>query len=285
MIPPLILGGAGIGLRTAHLQEIARGATVVAEGAESPSWVEIHSETFLCEGGPRLALLDEVATRIPVSCHGVGLSLGSAEGLDAAHLERLKRLFARAKPGLISEHLAWSGVDGVYLNDLLPLPLTEESLRVVAENVDAAQQAFGRRILVENPSSYVKLGHTMSEPEFMARLAARTGCGMLLDINNVYVSAANTGFDAEAYLHAMPAEAIGEIHLAGHTARRTLLIDTHNGKVRAAVWRLFASVVARVGARPTLIEWDAQLPALSVLLQEAATAQAVLDRSEVARVA
>lgn len=274
----MMLGGAGIGLRTAHLDALA-------EGVETPAWVEIHSETFLCEGGPRLALLDAVADRVAVSCHGVGLSLGSAEGLDTTHLERLKRLFARVRPGLISEHLAWSGAGGVYLNDLLPLPLTEETLRVVAENVDAAQQAFGRRILIENPSSYVKLGHAMSEPEFLGRLAARTGCGVLLDVNNVFVSAANMGFDAEAYLHAMPAEAVGEIHLAGFATRGRLLIDSHNGAVSAAVWRLFAGVVSRIGARPTLIEWDADLPALPVLLREAAAAQTVLDRSEVARVA
>ena len=274
----MIPAAAGIGLRTAHL-------AALAEGAESPAWVEIHNETFLCEGGPRLALLDAVAARVPVSCHGVGLSLGSAGGLDAVHLEKLKRLFARVKPGLVSEHLAWSGEDGVYLNDLLPLPLTDDALQVVAANVDAAQQAFGRQILVENPSSYVKLSHTMSEPEFLAHLVARTGCGVLLDITNVYVSAANMGFDAEAYLHGLPAEAIGEIHLAGHAARGQLLIDAHNGAVSAAVWRLFAGMAGRIGARPTLIEWDAELPALSVLLQEAAAAQEVLDRPGVARVA
>ena len=281
----MIPATAGVGLRTAHLQDVARGAAAVAEGPERPAWVEIHSETFLCEGGERLALLDAVAERLPVSCHGVGLSLGSAEGLDAAHLERLKRLFARVKPGLISEHLAWSGVDGVYLNDLLPLPLSEATLDVVAANVDAAQQVFGQRILVENPSSYVRLEHTMGEPEFLARLVARTGCGLLLDVNNVYVSAANMGFDAEAYLHAVPGEAVGEIHLAGHAVRGRLLIDAHNGAVSAAVWRLFADVVARIGARPTLIEWDAALPDLPVLLREAAAADAVLERTEVVRVA
>jgi uncharacterized protein (UPF0276 family) len=284
----VIPAAAGIGLRTAHLREVAHGET--DPYFKFPSWVEIHSETFLCHGGPRLAMLDAVAARVPVSCHGVGLSLGSADGLDRAHLDRLKRLFARVKPGLISEHLAWSGVDGVYLNDLLPLPLTEETLRVVADNVDAAQQVFGQRILIENPSSYVKLAHAMSEPEFLARLVERAGCGLLLDINNVYVSAANVGGDVATTLHAIPAEAIGEIHLAGHAARGGLLIDTHDGAVSTVIWQLFADVVARIGARPTLVEWDADLPALSVLLQEAATAQAVLDRlhmspGEAARVA
>lgn len=284
----MIPAAAGIGLRTAHLREVAHGET--DPYFKFPSWVEIHSETFLCDGGPRLAMLDAVAARVPVSCHGVGLSLGSADGLDRAHLDRLKRLFARVKPGLISEHLAWSGVDGVYLNDLLPLPLTEETLRVVADNVDAAQQVFGQRILIENPSSYVKLAHAMSEPEFLARLVERAGCGLLLDINNVYVSAANVGGDVATTLHAILAEAIGEIHLAGHAARGGLLIDTHDGAVSTVIWQLFADVVARIGARPTLVEWDADLPALSVLLQEAATAQAVLDRlhmspGEAARVA
>lgn len=274
MIPP----AAGVGLRTAHLAALAAG-----EG--DPSWVEIHSETFLCDGGPRLAMLDAVVERLPVSCHGVGLSLGSAGGLDAAHVARLKRLFARARPEMISEHLAWSSADGVYLNDLLPLPLTAETLRMVAENVDAAQQAFGRRMLIENPSSYVALDHAMGEPEFLAQLVERTGCGLLLDINNAYVSAANMGGDAGAYLRAVPAEAIGEIHLAGHAARGSLLIDTHDGAVSAAVWRLFADVVARIGARPTLIEWDADVPALSVLLREAEAAQAVLDQREAAHVA
>lgn len=272
------LAGAGIGLRTAHL-------AALAEGDGDPAWVEIHSETFLCAGGPRLAMLDAVAARVPVSCHGVGLSLGSAQGLDSAHLERLKRLFSRVKPALISEHLAWSGVDGVYLNDLLPLPLTDEALRVVAENVDAAQQAFGQRVLVENPSSYVKLDHAMSEPEFLAQLAANTGCGLLLDINNVFVSAANMKGDISAYLRAIPAEAVGEIHLAGHAVRGALLIDTHDGLVAPPVWQLFADVVARIGAKPTLIEWDAEVPALPVLLREAAAADAILRRTGAARVA
>jgi uncharacterized protein (UPF0276 family) len=271
----VIPAAAGIGLRTQHLASLAS-----EDAAGSASWLEIHSETFLCDGGPRLAMLDAVAARYPISCHGVGLSLGSAEGLDKTHLARLKRLFNRAGPGLVSEHLAWSVTDGVYLNDLLPLPTTEATLAVVSRNVAEAQDTFGRQILVENPSTYVSFaGAAMSEPEFLARLVERTGCGLLLDINNMYVSAANHGFDAETYLRAVPAAAVGEIHLAGHTASGGLLIDTHNGRVADAVWDLYAATIARIGPRPTLVEWDASVPDLAVLLREAAQAQTILNRA------
>ncbi len=256
-----------------------------ADGAAAPpavAWVEVHSENFLADGGPRLAALEAVAARYPVSCHGVGLSLGSAEGLDRAHLKRLQRLFARIRPGLISEHLSWSVTDGVYLNDLLPLPTTEATLAVVCRNVSQAQDVFGRKILVENPSAYLNFpGSTMSEAEFLARLVERTGCGLLLDINNVYVSAENNLFDARAYVDAIPAAAVGEIHLAGHTVTgegdARLLIDTHSAQVCDPVWALYARALTRVGARPTLIEWDLEIPELPVLLREAAKAQSLLD--------
>lgn len=264
---------AGIGLRIPHL------AAFAAEDAPTAGWLEIHSETFLCDGGPRLAMLDAVAARYPLSCHGVGLSLGNADGLDATHLARLKKLFARVHPALISEHLAWSGVGGAYLNDLLPLPYTEEALDVVAANVKAAQDSFGRRILVENPSAYVAFaGEMMSEAEFLTRLVERTGCGLLLDLNNVYVSAANVGGDAATYLPALPAAAIGEIHLAGHTNVNDLLIDTHSTHISDAVWALYADTIARIGARPTLIEWDRDVPDIAVLLGEAQAAQAIISR-------
>jgi len=270
---------AGIGLRTPHMASIANES--IGAGLTAP-WIEVHSATFLCDGGPRLAMLDAVAARYPLSCHGVGLSLGSAEDLDKAHLARLKRLFERARPGLISEHLAWSVTNGVYLNDLLPLPTTESTLATVCRNVSQAQDFFGRRLLVENPSTYVRLaGSTMSEPEFLTRLVERTGCGLLLDINNVYVSASNNGFDAAAYLKALPADAVGEIHLAGYSERTTgntrLLIDTHGARIAHPVWNLYAATIARIGARPTLIEWDADIPDLPLLLGEAALAQSVLD--------
>ena len=270
---------AGIGLRHPHL------STFATEASGAPlivPWLEIHSENFLCDGGPRLAMLDAIAARYPISCHGVGLSLGSAEGLDRAHLARLKKLFARVKPALISEHLAWSVTEGVYLNDLLPLPYSEEALDIVVRNVDAAQNAFGQKILVENPSSYVTFASSrLSEPEFLTRLVDRTGCGLLLDVNNVYVSACNNAFDADAYIAAIPAKAVGEIHLAGHMAvvhgNDPLLIDTHNAHVSDDVWALYRQTISRVGARPTLIEWDSEIPSRAVLAEEAARAQNVMD--------
>jgi len=253
-------------------------------------WVEVHSENFLCAGGPRLAMLDAIAARYPLSCHGVGLSLGSAEGLDPAHLARLRKLFDRVKPVALSEHLSWSVSGGIYLNDLLPLPYTDETLAVVCRNVAAAQEAFGRQILVENPSVYISFpGSTMSEAAFLARLTERTGCGLLLDVNNVYVSAENNALDATDYLASVPAAAVGEIHLAGHSisddGEGRLLIDTHSTRVCDEVWRLYAGVIARIGPRPTLIEWDLDIPALDVLLSEAATAQSILDATERTRVA
>lgn len=275
----MISAVAGIGLRHSHLHDFA---TEAADAPLATPWLEIHSENFLCDGGPRLAMLDAVAARYPISCHGVGLSLGSAEGLDRAHLARLKNLFARVKPGLISEHLAWSVTDETYLNDLLPLPYTEEALDVVARNVDAAQNAFGQKILIENPSAYVAFSSsTLSEPDFLAQLVARTGCGLLLDVNNVYVSAHNLGFSANDYLAAIPGDAVGEIHLAGHTSvlhgNDPLLIDTHSARVNDDVWTLYRQTIARIGSRPTLIEWDAEIPERDVLIDEAVRAQKILD--------
>lgn len=244
------------------------------------AWLEIHSETFLNAGGARSAMLDDVARRYPISCHGVGLSLGSAQGLDAAHLQRLARLFDRVKPGLVSEHLAWSVVDGTYLNDLLPLPYTHETLDVVASNVARAQDAFGRKILVENPSTYVAFAaSTMSEWDFLGALCAKTGCGLLLDINNIYVSGANAGFDPQHYLARVPMEAVGEIHLAGHTIEDDVHIDTHSKPVCDPVWALYRAVITRAGAVPTLIEWDLDLPPFEDLQKEAARAQEILDHA------
>jgi uncharacterized protein (UPF0276 family) len=285
-----IPAAAGVGLRLQHLPELAAAPD---DAPPSAAWLEIHSETFLVPGGPRLAMLTDVRRRHPVSCHGVGLSLGSAEGLDAAHLARLSALFDRVKPGLISEHLAWSVVDGVYLNDLLPLPYTERTLAVIAANIARAQDAFGRQILVENPSAYLGFADsTLPEWEFLARLVAATGCGLLLDVNNVYVSALNNGFDAAAYLAGIPAEAVGEIHLAGHSVEdegeARVLVDTHSTHVCDPVWALYRDVIARIGSRPTLIEWDMDIPAFAELKAEAARAQAVLDAAtpqEHARVA
>ncbi|CAO3406350.1 MNIO family bufferin maturase [Azospirillum largimobile] len=266
---------AGIGLREPHREAF------VAAGCPIP-WVEIHPENYLVPGGPRLAGILRVRRDLPVSCHGVGLSLGSAGGLDPDHLMRLRVLYDRLEPGLISEHLSWSVTDAIYLNDLLPLPYTEDSLDRVRRNIDHAQDVFGRRILVENPAACLAFADSaIPEAEFLAELAARTGCGLLLDVNNLYVTSANLGFDPSVWLDAIPADAVGELHLAGH-ARVTLggeelLIDDHGSAVGDAVMALYADVLDRLGPRPVLIEWDNDLPPLDLLLAEAGRAQGPLD--------
>lgn len=268
---------AGIGLREPHRDEF------LAAGCPA-DWVEVHSENYLVPGGPRLAGLERVRRDRPLSCHGVGLSLGSAGGLDPDHLLRLRSLYDRLQPDLVSDHLSWSVTeDGSYLNDLLPLPYSEESLAIVAANVDHAQQALGRRILVENPSAYVAFADSaIPEGEFLAALVARTGCGLLLDVNNLFVSSTNLGFDRTAWLDGIPAAAVAEFHLAGHArvpiGNEELLIDDHGSPVCDPVMALFAEVLRRTGPRPTLIEWDTDLPPLATLLDEAARAQRVLDR-------
>jgi hypothetical protein len=256
----------GIGLRAPHVAEIV--ATRPALG-----WLEVHAENYM-GGGPALAQLDAVRRDYPLSLHGVGLSLGTAEGIDDDHLRRLAALVARTQPMLVSEHLSWSVSGGIYLNDLLPLPYTEESLTIVAGNVARAQDVLRRRLLVENPSSYLRFRHsTISEPEFLAALAARTGCGILCDVNNIHVTCANLGGDARAYLDALPAAAIGEIHLAGHASvmrgGKKLLIDDHGAPVAPAVWQLYRHALGRCGVLPSLVEWDKALPPLAALLHEA----------------
>ena len=245
------------------------------------AWMEVHTENYM-GGGTALRYLEAVRRDYPISLHGVGLSLGSAEGLDLAHLERIRRVAERIEPGLMSEHIAWSVAQGTYLADLLPLPMTEESLAVVCRHVDQVQSTMKRRILVENPSTYLRFRHsTIPEWEFMAAVAARAGCGMLCDVNNIYVSAHNHGWDASAYLAALPRDAIGEIHLAGHSVRSlpdgtTLRIDDHGSRVIDDVWALYREALARFGPVPTLIEWDTDVPPLDVLLGEAAIAGALL---------
>ncbi len=243
-------------------------------------WLEIHSENYLCDGGPRLAMLSAIAERYPISCHGVGLSLGSAEGLSRDHLKSLAALFASVRPGLISEHLAWSVSDGIYLNDLLPLPYTTESLDILSRNTDRAQNFFGRQILLENPSAYLSFpASTMAEPDFLNALCTRTQCGLLLDVNNVYVTCMNVGGDPQRYLAAIDPQTIGEIHLAGHSVEGTpqILIDTHSRQVAQEVWDLYRQLISRIGPRPTLIEWDRDIPERTVLFGEAAKAQGILD--------
>ena len=268
---------AGIGLRAEHYREVAATRPAVA-------WLEVHSENYFGAGGAPHYYLEQVRRDYPLSLHGVGLSLGSADELNRTHLENIKRLIQRYEPGLVSDHLSWSSVDGNYLNDLLPLPYTEETLRHVTERVVQAQEFLGREILIENPSSYLQYRHSdMGEAEFLAELSVRSGCGILLDVNNIYVSASNHGFDAGAYLRAIPPAHVREIHLAGHTVNRypegEILIDTHNARVCDAVWTLYRDALAHVGPVPTLIEWDTDLPALSVLLDEARKAETIQEQA------
>ena len=271
-----IPAAAGIGLRFQHHQ-------TVVDTHPDVAWLEVHTENYM-GGGTPLHYLDAIRRDYPLSLHGIGLSLGSADGLVAAQLERIRRVIERFEPGLVSEHLSWCVTDGVYLADLLPLPMTEEALDIVCRHVDQTQACLKRRILVENPSTYLRFKHsTIPEWEFLAAVAKRTGCGILCDVNNVYVSACNHGWDASAYLAALPADAIGEIHLAGHSVRqlddgRVLRIDDHGSRVAPAVWALYAEALERFGPVPTLIEWDTDVPSLEVLLDEAAQALTHLER-------
>jgi uncharacterized protein len=270
----LIPARAGIGLRFQHHQPVLDTRPDVA-------WMEVHTENYM-GGGTPLKYLDAIRRDTPISLHGVGLSLGSAEGVDPAHLERIRRVAERVEPGLMSEHIAWNLVGGTYLADLLPLPMTEEALDVVCRHVEQTQSYLKRRILVENPSTYVAFGNSIiPEWEFMATVAARTGCGILCDVNNICVSAHNHGWDASGYLAALPPDAVGEIHLAGHSIRTfadgsSLRIDDHGSKVTKEVWTLYRQAVARFGAVPTLIEWDNEIPPLDVLLDEAQHAERVI---------
>jgi uncharacterized protein len=265
-----IAGAIGVGLRAPHL------AAFIAD-RPAIGWLEVHAENYM-GGGAAPAQLDRIRRDYPLGLHGVGLSLGSAEGLDEAHLQRLKRLVGRYEPCRVSEHLSWSVAGGTYLNDLLPLPYTEESLAIVACHVARAQEVLDRKLLIENPSSYLRFCHsTIAEPDFLAELVRRTGCGLLCDVNNIYVSATNLGIDASRYLDALPPAAVGEIHLAGHAAvtraGAALLIDDHGSPVPPPVWALYCSALRRFGAVATLVEWDKDLPALPVLLDEARKAE------------
>jgi len=260
----------GVSLKPVHFAD-ARDASYAG------LWFEVHAENYMVEGGPRLKWLEAIRAAHPLSLHGVGLSLAADAAPDAAHLERLRRLARRVEPFVLSEHLAWSHWRGEYRPDLLPIPRTEAALARIADNVLRVQDALGRRILIENPSHYVAMPwHAYDEIEFLTALTGRTGCGLLLDVNNVYVSANNLGFDAGAYLDAFPAEHVGEIHLAGHTLDpelgRALLVDSHDAPVADAVWALYARFCARAGARPTLIERDDNLPAFDELIAERARA-------------
>ena len=262
----------GIGLRLPHVTEIA--ATRPAIG-----FLEVHAENYMAET-PALDRLLELRRDYPVSLHGVALSLGSAEELDRGHLDRFKALIERVEPMFVSEHLAWSAIGGAYLNDLLPLPYTEESLDIFCDHVEEAQEALARRLLIENPPAYLRYRHSsIPEAEFITEIARQTGCSILCYVNNIHVSAWNFGFDPIAYLEALPIEAIGEIHLAGHHAAEDvdILIDDHGSRVAEPVWELYTAALRRFGPVPTLIEWDTNLPTLEVLLDDAHQAEELAD--------
>ena len=269
---------AGVGLKPDHYKDVLSAA---GDQLSDIGFFEIHAENYMGDGGAPHYYLSRIRERFPLSVHGVGLSLGAAAEPDSAHLARLTRLVARYGPGLVSEHVAWSKADNLFLNDLLPVPYTEEALAHMARNVGIVQDALGRSILLENPSVYVALEGEMSEPEFLAELVARTGCGLLLDVNNVFVSRRNLGADPDAYFDAFPFDAVGEIHLAGHELERhgdfELRVDDHGSPVIDEVWRLYAGVISRLGPAPTLIEWDANLPDFATLCGEARRATAILD--------
>ncbi|WP_233870124.1 MNIO family bufferin maturase [Paraburkholderia adhaesiva] len=272
--------GAGLGLKPQHFDE--------ARECDAPGlWFEIHPENYMVAGGPRIAWLDAVRERHALSLHGVSMSLAADRAPDPAHLRRLRALVDRVQPALVSEHLAWSAWGGHYHPDLLPFPRNGAALSRIAANIACAQDALGRRIAIENPSHYLRVeGHEWSEQAFLAELVRRTGCGLLLDVNNVYVSARNMGFDAIEWLDAFPGDAVTEIHLAGHSvdehSQPPLLIDSHDAPIAEPVWALYRHVIDRIGPRPTLIERDDHIPAFAALLAERARAQATLAGAEVA---
>ena len=271
---PISQPATGIGWRAPHYRELLRTRPAL-------DFLEVHSENFFASGGQTLDFLERAQRLYPISLHGVGLSLGSMDPLDDTHIKKLRRLIARTQPLFVSEHLCWGSVVGRHLNELLPLPYTEEALDHISRRVDEVQDRIGRAILLENVSSYVRFRHsTIAEPEFIAQVSRRTGCNILLDVNNVYVNSVNHDFDAFEYIDSLPAEACKEIHLAGYDAYEeddTCLIDTHGRHVQSPVWELFRHTVRRLGPRPTLIEWDVAIPELPVLLNEAAMAANILN--------
>jgi len=270
----IIPASAGIGLRSQHYKD-------VLETRPTVGWFEVHSENYFGKGGAPLHYLEKIREDYPISLHGVAMSLGSMDALDGQHLAQLKGLMNRIEPSLVSEHLSWGSFGGDYLNDLAPLPYTEEALLHLVDRITHVQDFLGRQILVENPSSYLEYQYsTYQEHEFLNELSGRTGCGILLDVNNVYVSCRNHGWDALDYLQGIAAERVREIHLAGHTVNRVagldILIDTHDQKVCAEVWALYQTALQFVGAKPTLIEWDTDVPTLSELIAEARQANSYL---------
>ncbi|MBX3524039.1 MAG: DUF692 domain-containing protein [Xanthobacteraceae bacterium] len=268
---------AGVGLKPEHYREIL-------EQNPDVGYFEVHAENYMGAGGPPHAYLEAIRERYPLSLHGVGLSIGAAGPLDRAHLSRLKALNERYEPGLFSEHLAWSTHESEFFNDLLPVPYTQETLDVVCRHIDEVQTTLRRQMLLENPSVYVLFEESeIPETEFLALIAVRTGCGLLLDVNNVEVSANNAGYDAAKYIDSFPVEHVGEIHLAGNAVAEgegeRLLIDAHGSPVEDSVWGLYRAALSRTGPVPTLIEWDNEVPSWPRLLGEAQKAEAELSRS------
>jgi hypothetical protein len=276
----LIPARAGIGLRSQHHESILT-------ATPAPAWIEAHPENYFHAGGPAVRALERARALYPLSLHGVGLGLGSADPIDRGHLERVRDAVRRYQPALVSEHACWGHVDGEHFNDLLPLPYTEEAVEHLAARVREVQDFLGRQILVENLSAYVTFASSqLSEGEFLAAVVERSGCGLLLDVNNAYVNASNLGLDLAAFFAALPRQAIQEIHLAGHARRRVgsreLLIDDHGSAVCDAVWALYEDVLGRFGPVPTLIEWDNDVPPLETLLAEATRADQRLERCHAA---
>jgi uncharacterized protein len=274
-----VAGLAGTSFKHGHLQAILA-------GEKHRGFFEVHAENYMGAGGAPHDALTRIRCDYPLSLHGVCMSIGSPQPLDRLHLMRFKALVKRYEPSLVSEHLAWSTHNTTYFNDLLPLPYTRATLAHVADHIDQVQEAIGRPILLENPSTYVIFPEsTMSETDFIHELVRRSGCGLLLDINNVFVSSTNHGYSALAYLADFPLKHVGEIHLAGHAEQTDdegdlLLIDSHDGPVADAVWKLFDIVISRCGPIPTLVEWDSDIPDWPVLKAEAAAAQTILDRHD-----
>ncbi|MBU1325191.1 MAG: DUF692 domain-containing protein [Alphaproteobacteria bacterium] len=274
---PAASPSAGVGLKPQHY---ADALTRAADGRDPGLWFEVHPENYMVPGGPRLKWLEAIRAEAPLSLHGVGLSLAGPERPDRTHLGRFRALIDRYEPFIVSEHLAWSRADGVYMPDLLPVPRTDATLTLMVDHVVEAQEALGRRLLIENPSAYLALDHEWDEVDFLTELARRSGCGLLVDVNNVFVSARNMGGDADAWVDRVPGDLVGEVHVAGHRPDPhlgdALLIDSHDAPVDAAVWALHARLMARIGARPTLLERDGEVPAFDALMAERDLAEAGL---------
>jgi len=265
MIPSF--AGFGLGLRKPHYAEFLEHRIAV-------DFLEVISENFMVDGGRPRQILRDIRARYPVTLHGVSMSIGSADGLDGAYLTRLRALVDEIEPLFVSDHLSWSRIEGFNSHDLLPLPYTQEALHLVCANIDRAQEALGRAMLIENPSTYIDFGREdMTEWAFLDAMCARTGCGLLLDVNNVFVSASNHGFDPLVYLDGVPHDRVRQIHLAGHSQGEELLVDTHDQPVPASVWELYAHVLPRLGPVATLIERDDDIPPLHELLAELGTAR------------